>query len=162
MKIISKLFLSLCLLMGLGAVMSASAQIASDEPIEVNIPFAFIVRDTTLPAGKYMIKTADDYDNLNVLEIRSMNGKTAAIFDADTVPVEANRRPSKNELIFDKVGDKYFLSQIFVDGDASGNQLIKSRMQQKLEGGGLKAERQSVAANRKQSKRSTQSAKKGS
>ena len=161
MKTVSKLFLSLCLLMGLGAAMSASAQVASDEPIEVNIPFAFVVRDTTLPPGKYMIKSADDYDNLNVLEIRGMSGHMAVIFDTDTVPVDANRRASKNEVIFDKIGGKYFLSQIFVDGDDSGNQLIKSRMQRKLEDGGLKAERQAVAATRKQSKRSTQSAKQG-
>ena len=148
MKTVSKLFLSLCLLMGLGAAMSAQAQIASDEPIEINIPFAFVVRDTTLPPGKYMIKTADDYDNLNVLEIRSMSGHPAVIFDTDTVPLEANRRPSKNEVIFEKIGDKYFLSQIFVDGDRSGNELVKSRMQRKLEESGLKAERQSVAASR--------------
>jgi hypothetical protein len=148
--------------MGLGAVASASAQIASDEPVEVNIPFAFVVKDTTLPAGKYMIKTADDYDNLNVLEIRSMSGHTGVIFDTDTVPVKSNRRPRNSELIFDKIGGKYFLSQVFADGEDSGNQLLKSRMEKKLEEGGLKAERQSVAAKRRQSKRPAQTTKQGS
>ena len=161
MKTVSKLILSLCLLVGLGAAMSASAQTASDEPIEANIPFAFVVRDTTLPPGKYLIRVADDYDNLNVLEIRSSAGHTAVVFDTETVPVAVNAKQRKSELIFDKVGDRYFLSRVFGDGDDSGNEVVKSRVQRKLEESGLKAEKQSVAANRRPSKRPRQSAKQG-
>jgi hypothetical protein len=159
MSKLSKIFLSLCLVLGLGAAMGAQAQIESDAVIEVNIPHAFIVRDTQLPAGKYMIQVADGYDDLKVLEIRSMNGHTGVFFDTENT--QANSTPSKSELVFDKIGDKYFLSQVFVEGDASGNQLIKSRAQRKLEDGGLKAERQAVGAKRKGTKSSSQTASKG-
>ena len=131
MKTLSKLFLSLCLVMGLGAALAAQAQIESDMTIEANIPHAFIVRDTTLPAGKYTIKVANAYDNLNLLEIRSANGRTAVFFE--TEDIQANRAPGKSELVFDTIGDNYFLSQVFLKGYNSGNQLAKSRMQQKLE-----------------------------
>lgn len=160
MKTVSKLFLSLCLVIGLGAAMAASAQIEGDMTIEANIPHAFVVRDTTLPAGKYTIKVADDATSLNVLEIRSANARTAVLFE--TEDIQTNRAPGKSELIFDKIGDTYFLSQVFLKGDNSGNQLPKSRMERKLEDGGLKAEMHSVAAYKKQSKRTNQSAKKAS
>jgi hypothetical protein len=154
---ISKLFLSLCLIVGLSAVMATNAQIESDATIYASIPHSFIVRDTTLPAGEYMIKVADDYNDLNVLEIRNRQGHTAVLFDTEAV--QANRAPGKSELVFDKIGDNYFLSRVFLKGDESGNELAKSRMQRRLENGGMKAEAYSIAATRKQLK---QSAKKGS
>jgi hypothetical protein len=154
---ITKLFLSLCLIVGLSAVMATNAQIESDATIYVTIPHSFIVRDTTLPSGEYMIKVADDYNDLNVLEIRSRQGHTAVLFDTEAV--QANRAPGKSELVFDKIGDNYFLSRVFLKGDESGNELAKSRMQRRFEEGGMKAEAYSIAATRKQLK---QSAKKGS
>ncbi|HKG61254.1 MAG TPA: hypothetical protein VKB05_15950 [Pyrinomonadaceae bacterium] len=147
---ISKLFLSLCLIVGLSAVMATNAQIESDATIYASIPHSFIVRDATLPAGEYMIKVADDYNDLNVLEIRSRQGHTAVLFDTEAV--QANRAPGKSELVFDKIGDNYFLSRVFLKGDESGNELPKSRMQRRLEDGGMKAEAYSIAATRKHSK----------
>jgi hypothetical protein len=154
---ISKLLLSLCLVIGLSAVMTTNAQIESDVTIYATIPHSFIVRDTTLPAGEYTVKVADDYSNLNLLEIRSREGHTAVLFE--TEDVQANRAPGKSELVFDKIGDNYFLSRVFLKGDESGNELAKSRMQRRLEEGGMKAEAYSIAATKKQLK---QSAKKGS
>ena len=157
MKYISKIFLSLCL-MGFGVV-AAHAQIETDATVEANIPQAFIVKDTTLPAGKYTIKVLDELEP-SVLEIRSANGRTAVLFDTEAT--QPRNMPGKTELVFDKIGDTYFLSRIFVEGDDSGNQLPKSRMEQRLEGKSLKAEQHSVAALRKKIKRSNQTAKKGS
>jgi hypothetical protein len=142
MKYITKGFLALCLLLGVGAV-GASAQIESDVTVKANIPQAFVVNDTTLPAGKYTIRVVED-TALDVLEIRSEDGRTTVLFNTDSA--EPKQMPNKTELVFDKVGDTYFLSQIFVEGDDTGNQLIKSRMERKLESDGLKSERHSVAA----------------
>jgi hypothetical protein len=143
MKTVSKLLLSLCLLMGFGAAMVAHAQIDSDATIEANIPYAFVVKDTQLPAGKYTIRVADE-TNPNMLEIRSAKGHTAVFFETENKLV--NRTMRKSELVFDKIGDKYFLSQVFLKGDNSGNQLPESKMARRLEDGGHKAERHSVIA----------------
>jgi hypothetical protein len=42
-EMISKLLLSLCLMIGLSAVMTTNAQIESGTTLEVNIPHSFIV-----------------------------------------------------------------------------------------------------------------------
>lgn len=135
MKMVTKLFLSLCLLVGLGATLTSNAQIKSDITIKANVPYAFVVGDTTLPAGAYTIRVADGFQN--VLVITSATGKTAVLFQ--TEPVTARSAMDKNELVFDKIGDTYFLSQVFLRGDVSGSQLLKSKMQLRLEEGGSTA-----------------------
>jgi hypothetical protein len=144
MKVISQVFLSLCLVIGLGAIFASNAQIASDATIRVNIPHSFVVNNTTLPAGNYTIKAADDYSNLNVLEISSANGKMNVLFDTEPVNFERERRQS--EVVFAKIGDTYFLSQVFLRGDESGNQVVKSKRQRRLEESGSVAERSSIGA----------------
>ena len=143
MRYASKLFLALCLSLGLGAV-AANAQVESDLTIEVNVPHAFVVEKTTLPAGKYTITSAEPNTDLNTMEIRSANGHTAVFFETESVQPE--QTPAKTELVFDKVGDTYFLSEVLVAGDATGGKLPKSRMEERLEGKGVTAERHSVAA----------------
>lgn len=144
MKVISKAFLSLCLVIGLGAVFASNAQIESDATIKVSIPHSFVVNNTTLPPGSYTIKVADDYSNLNVLEIRSANGKTNVLFDTEPVNLEREKRQS--EVVFDKIGDSYFLTQVFLRGDESGNQVVKSKRQRRLDESGSVAERSSIGA----------------
>lgn len=147
---ISKLFLSLCLVIGLGAVMMTQAQIESDVTIMANIPHAFVVRDTTLPAGKYTVRMADANANSNVLEIRSAKGKKAVL--VETQPIDEARAAGRNELVFDKIRDQWFLSKVFLKGDDSGSQLEETRMQRRLQDGGLKAERRRVVLFRKHNK----------
>ena len=143
MRYASKLFLALCLTLVFGAV-AANAQVESDVTIETNIPHAFVVEKTTLPAGKYTIRAADEFGDPSIMEIRSANGRTAVFFE--TEGVQPRQAPNKTELVFDKVGDTYFLSEVLVSGDTTGARLPKSRMEERLEGKGQKAERHSVAA----------------
>ena len=145
MRFMTKLFLSLCLVVGLGATLSSNAQIESDASIRVNIPHSFVVNNTTLPAGTYTITVADnDHSDLNVLEIRSTNGKSGALFD--TEPVNVRRMARQSELVFDKIGDTYFLSRVFMRGDEGGNELFKSKRQKRLEESGSTAESQTIEA----------------
>lgn len=139
---LGKLFLTLCLLTVGGVV--ANAQIDTGITIRGDVPFAFMVGDTTLPAGKYEIRALDDMPG--VLELRSVNGHTVVNFDAEPVKTKDERNASKCELVFDQIGDRYFLSQVFVAGSASGSELAKSRMEKRLEGDGGRPERHSVTA----------------
>jgi hypothetical protein len=143
MRYASKLFLALCLTLVFGAV-AASAQVESDVTIEANIPHAFVVEKTTLPAGKYTIRAADEFGDPSIMEIRSANGHTAVFFE--TEGVQPRQAPNKTELVFDKVGDTYFLSEVLVSGDDTGAKLKKSRMEERLEGKGQTAEHHSIAA----------------
>jgi len=144
---VSRMLLALCLLTAFGAV-AAQAQIESDVTIEASIPYSFIAGNTTLPAGKYAIKALDDEPG--VLEIRSADNRTAVFVETESA--QANQPPGKSELVFNKVGDKYFLAQVWLEGDPDGNQIAKSRMEKKLEAGGVSAERQTVALVKKHGK----------
>jgi hypothetical protein len=144
MRNLSKLFMALCLLTVGGGVV-ANAQVDSVPQIEVNVPFAFVVGDTSLPAGKYQIKTLDDTAN-DVLEIRSADSRTAVIFNTADAQTRRDQIESKTELIFDKVQGQYFLSQIWVAGTSTGNELTKSRMEKRLTDGGSQSEKHSVVA----------------
>jgi hypothetical protein len=139
----------LCFLAGSG-VGTSSAQIDSGETIDATIPFTFVVGNQTLPAGKYTIKVSDD-SNLNLLVVRSTDGRAAAFFE--TQDVQANETPRQTELVFNKIGDSYFLSQIWLAGSQLGANLKKSKAEQKLEAGGMTSERHSVAANHRSSKK---------
>jgi hypothetical protein len=83
----------------------AHAQIIGD--LEVSIPFQFHAGNAKLPPGKYLIHTLDNTD-LKVMEIISEDGSTSALFDVRDA--EANSRPAKSELIFNKYGNRYFLA----------------------------------------------------
>lgn len=144
MKIVTKVFLTLCLV-SLGATLTANAQIRSDATIKANIPNSFVVNNTTLPAGTYVITVVDvGASDLTVLEIRSANGKTAVLFDTQSVTVPG--LAPQTALVFDKIGDTYFLSRVFLKGNEGGNQLLKSKMQRRLEENGSIAESHSIAA----------------
>jgi hypothetical protein len=105
----------------------AQAQLAG--AIEANIPFDFQVGNAKLPAGKYIIHALDDSE-LKLMEIRSADGSTSALFEVQ--PAVAKSVPTKSELIFNKYGDRYFLAELFDEGSTSGSELPKSRYEKKI------------------------------
>ncbi len=105
----------------------AHAQIMGQ--LEVNVPFEFHVGNSKLPAGKYVIHTLDD-SGLTVMEISSADGSTSVLFDVQSV--EAGSVPARNELIFNKYGNRYFLAQLFDEGNRNGDEVVASRDEKKI------------------------------
>ncbi len=105
----------------------AHAQIMGQ--LEVNVPFEFHVGNSKLPAGKYVIHTLDD-SGLTVMEISSADGSTSVLFDVRSV--ETGSVPAKNELIFNKYGNRYFLAQLFDEGNRNGDEVVASRDEKKI------------------------------
>ena len=142
MNNLKNLFFALCLVSGCGLATAVSAQIPSNVSLQANIPYTFMAGNTRLAAGKYTVKVADDND-LHLLEIKSADGCTSVFFE--TVAAVSNEIPGKTELVFDKIGDDYFLSQVWVVGNRSGNQLFESKIQQSAKAGDKSsAEKRSV------------------
>jgi hypothetical protein len=100
----------------------AQAQIIGN--LEADIPFQFHVGNTTLPAGRYTIHELEG-SNLAVMQISSADGKQSALFDVESA--QARTIPDKVEMIFNKYGDRYFLSEMFDAGNADGSRLAPSR-----------------------------------
>jgi hypothetical protein len=148
---LGKLFMALCLLTVGGGVV-ANAQIEHPPIIEANVSFPFVVGNATLPAGKYEVRRLDD-TNRDVLEIRSANGRTAAAFETENAQLPDNQPASKTELTFNKMGNQYFLAQVWMAGSRNGRELPKSRMEKKLADGGSQSEKHSIVALEKHSKR---------
>jgi hypothetical protein len=103
------------------------AQIVGD--IEVNIPFQFHAGNARLPAGKYRIHVLDD-SNQAVMEIISADGSTSALFQV--LEAQTHNTPGKNELIFNKYGNRYFLATLFDAGNPDGSRVVESDYEKRI------------------------------
>jgi hypothetical protein len=124
------LLLSLFIALVLGLTVystKAQAQIIGD--MEADIPFQFHAGNTKFPAGKYIIHLLDNSDQA-VMEIRSADGTSSTLFDVR--PAVANAEPAKSELIFNKYGDRYFLTKLFEEGVADGSDVLESRYEKRV------------------------------
>jgi hypothetical protein len=109
--------------LGLAAVSSRPALAMAPETVVAHIPFAFNVRNETLPPGDYRLHPLSDLDR-QVLEIRSTDGRHAAVvFSEDAPSASPNAKP---ELVFDRYGQMDFLHAVKLP-EATGAILEPSR-----------------------------------
>jgi hypothetical protein len=111
-----------------GAERKAQAQIVGD--VNANIPFQFHAGGAELPAGNYTIRVVST-SNDNTMEIQSADGRKSALFETENT--QTNATPKNSELIFDHVGDNYFLSQIVDAEDDYGAEVINPGYSKKQE-----------------------------
>jgi hypothetical protein len=110
---------------------------AQAEPrIIANIPFAFIAGNKTLPAGEYTIDRPNSNEP-DLLLIRSADKHVAFFLNANNV--QARQTPNKTELVFNEIGNKYFLSQVWMAGDDTGREIPKARAERELEQAALQS-----------------------
>ena len=116
-----------CLLV-LMIVVPARAQVPGTA-MHAIIPFDFIVRGKTLPAGNYEIRRIGD--SPEGLVIRNVVDKNDNVV-FETGAVEARTVPERSLIIFHRYGDSYFLSEVFTAGDQTGRELAPSRAERQL------------------------------
>ena len=112
--------------------------------IRATIPFDFIVKGKTLPAGNYEILRISD--SAEGLIIRNVNEKRDHVV-FETEPLETRKIPNRSEIVFHDYGDSYFLSEILTAGEETGQELAPSRDERRLrsEMASNKAEPETVA-----------------
>ena len=118
MKNLTKVFAIFAVFFGL-AVTSAQAQAPSK--VEVEIPFEFSAGKATLKPGIYTIKRLSG-DNLM---LRRSDGESAVIVNAPQTLTSSDPQ-SVERLVFNKSGEQYSLSQIWLTVD-TGRQLFVRR-----------------------------------
>jgi hypothetical protein len=101
---------TLLLFTGAGAVFAAGRPIA-----DATIPFAFTVAGTSAPAGNYEILSEDA--TVGGLMLQKTDGGKPILVPFTTRL--AMREGEQNTLVFDKVGDMYYLSEIHLS-DSDG------------------------------------------
>ena len=101
----------LVLFLGFVGVNSIKAQ----NPIllNVNVPFEFKAGDKLLPAGNYEV-TRNVSSGDNVLLVRKSDGSASSLIQVITRI--SGRDTESGEVVFDKVGDSYYLAELFVPG----------------------------------------------
>ena len=114
---------------GISALLGG-ALLAGEYNIEkAKIPFGFHLNDTALPAGDYVVK---DTGISGVLQIRDeQTGKSIVV-------MTKSRTTGKNDaprLVFHRIGDQYFLSQVWMLG-SDGLNLHKGKLEREMENGG--------------------------
>ena len=113
--------------------------------LEVNVPFQFYAGNAKLPAGNYVVRMLDNSD-LKIMEISTGDGSTSALFEVDDA--EDNAAHRKNELIFNKYGDRYFLAKIFDEGNPDGSRVPESAYEKKVGQATVEAQRHVPAHHR--------------
>jgi hypothetical protein len=108
-------------------VVAASVCYAQQTALAVTIPFAFQAGNQTMPAGEYRVESILTAARVQCL--RQVNG--AAVMIVSTMPVEARNGYSNPELVFNRYGKTYFLSQIWTGG-SQGHQLFKSDREKEI------------------------------
>ena len=102
------------------AVTGVQAQASSK--VEVNIPFEFSAGKTTLQPGVYSIKRMSG----NYLTLRSAGGKSAVILNAP-LNLTSIDPESVERLVFNKYGDQYYLSQIWLTADTGRELIVRNK-----------------------------------
>jgi len=95
---------------------SAQAQSRSNQQLRFHVPFAFNAGNKVLPAGDYRVTIVNPSSDHSVLRITSSDGKSSMI---QTTDVEG-WASSKAKLSFRHYGDRYFLAQVWMAGEATG------------------------------------------
>ena len=104
------------------------AQMTGSDRIAAQVPFAFVVRNHTLPLGECIIQRADMGGR--VLAIRSPEGKVNIY--ATTSMDESKNVAAKYTLVFHKYGTRHFLAAVKVGNSRFVYSLTPSRLEEEL------------------------------
>jgi hypothetical protein len=99
----------------------AGVQAQTPSRVEVNIPFEFSAGKTTFKAGVYTVKRMSG----NLITLRNVADKSSVILNAP-VNLSSTNIDSKERLVFNKSGDRYFLAQIWLTVD-TGRELLREK-----------------------------------
>ena len=91
----------------IGACVSSFAQ---DAAVRAHVPFSFSISNSALPAGDYSLSQLSQ----NTWIVRNLSGN--GVVAAAARPDGTNRDESIAKLVFQKYGDRYFLSKVWCAG----------------------------------------------
>ena len=116
---VGRVFASLLLgVLMLGA--TAHAQ-RNERIIKANIPFDFVVGSEIFPAGRYSVALIGPV----FLELRDSKGR--ALTNVLTQSVQTSAEPAQPKLRFDSEGGQHVLTQVWQEGDSTGQQILQSK-----------------------------------
>jgi hypothetical protein len=127
MNIVNNSVKKLIVLMGLLSVLCAIPAMAQiTTRVTFDAPSAFYAGNTKLPAGSYTVSVPNEDDNLLLIE--DADGSHSIFVEFAVTSSETPR--AKSDVTFNKYGETEFLSQVWVEGQDSGMQVVPSEAEQ--------------------------------
>ena len=130
-------------LFALTVLLLATAAHAQSTNVKANIPFDFVVGDHAYSAGEYTIKSMLPSGAAVRIDNADESEKGITLSNACTSAQPA----TGTKLVFQRLGDNYFLYQIWTEGNSSGREFPMSKTEVHLAKNYGKPELVIVAAN---------------
>ena len=123
------------------AAASVSVHAQQRQLLTVTVPFAFTAENSSLPAGTYTVSTLPPY---NMIKVQSADGQKVAMIPA--IPSPTSAESARTKLVFDRIGNQYFLSQVWEQGSNLRRDLRSGKLAQELVSGGWRVQSTTVLA----------------
>jgi hypothetical protein len=130
-------------LLALTALLLATAAHAQQTNVKADVPFDFVVGDRAYPAGEYTVKSISE----NGIAIRIDNTQEPERGLVLSNACHSLQPATGTKLLFQRMGDHYFLYQIWTEGNSSGREFPRSKAETQLAQNHQKPELVIVAAN---------------
>jgi len=113
----------------LSLLLVAGSAFAQSNEVRANVPFDFVINKTTMPAGQYQIIKVGT-EGSDTIAVRGMNVKAVKMVTTNHDQVSKNSDSTR--LVFHRYGNRYFLSQIWVEGSDRVRELPKTDLESEI------------------------------
>ena len=110
----------------LAALVTAGTAMAQEHAVKANVPFDFSVGNAHVPAGTYTIWSTG---STSLIEIRNDSAKVT-IFGSGYA---SDQNAQNGKLVFDKLGDRYFLREVLCSAVAMNMELPVSKAEKNVQ-----------------------------
>jgi len=131
------------ILLALTVLLLATAAQAQTTNVKASIPFDFVVGNHAYTAGEYTVKSMSQSSSAIRIDNADESEKGITLSDA----CEKLRPATQTTLVFQRLGNNYFLYQIWTEGSSAGREFPKSKREVQLAENNSKPELVVVAAN---------------
>lgn len=124
-------------------VLIAGATQAQQLNINATVPFAFVAGDRVYPAGEYYFSRASVTNSI----IQVSNSERIIAANVLSQACLQVNPPQETKLVFHRMGDTYFLTQMWIAGNPWGREFPRSQTETRLAQNHSDVETVIVAAN---------------
>jgi hypothetical protein len=132
------------ILLALTVMLLATAAQAQTTNVKASIPFDFVVGDHAYSAGEYTVKSLSQGSAAIRIDNADESEKGITLSNACS---KAQPAVGTTTLFFQRLGDNYFLYQVWTEGNSAGRQVRMSKKEVQLAKNFSKPEPVIVAAN---------------
>jgi hypothetical protein len=131
------------ILLALTVLLLATAAQAQTTNVKASIPFDFVVGDHAYSAGEYTVKSLSQGSAAIRIDNADESEKGMTLSNA----CQKAQPAAQTVLVFERLGNNYFLHQIWTAGDSLGREFPMSKAEVKIAKNNSKPELVIVAAN---------------